>query len=289
MNVQWKGSPNSDTNRAAIDRIVIHWFGVGTLASANSRFQNKTEKASAHYGISDSIVWQWVKESNVAYHAGNYKMNQSSIGIEHDATTTKNASDETYATSSALVREICNRHNIPIDRTHIIGHKEIKATQCPGTLDLERIIRQAKGITMQPVPDWLLTMYLGLGIDLRKPEGEIRGRIQEIIDAWKDKPKLETRNKQLESEVAFNAGQAAQFEEELRLSIQGRGELEKELSRSRDAVVLRDSQINRLNKELGNYEDKVILSQEEYERLIKNNVISRFSRWELFKELITRR
>lgn len=144
MNIIKKSSPNFDVNRKPIDRIVIHWFGKGTLFSADNRFSNPDSKASAHFGISDAIVYQWVGEENVAYHAGNYAMNQRSIGIEHDATLTKNASEQTYKTSATLVREISDRYNIPLDRTHIIGHKEVKATQCPGTIDIDKIISLAK-------------------------------------------------------------------------------------------------------------------------------------------------
>lgn len=136
---------NYDTSRKPIDRVVIHWFGIGTLAGADARFSKQDEQASAHYGISDTTVYQWVDEAHTAYHAGNYTMNQRSIGIEHDATTTKDASDKTYQTSGELVREICRRHNIPLDRKHIIGHREVSATQCPGTIDIDKIILIAKG------------------------------------------------------------------------------------------------------------------------------------------------
>ena len=156
MNIQWKGSPNFDTNRKPIDRIVIHWFGVGTLGSANTRFQSASNQVSAHYGISDRTVYQWVKEENVAYHAGVYTMNQRSIGIEHDATTEHNASEETYQTSAELVSLVCKRYNIPLDRDHIIKHSEVKATQCPGTLDLDKIISLAKGYMPELKPDEII-------------------------------------------------------------------------------------------------------------------------------------
>ena len=138
--------PNKTIGRGGknIDYIVIHWIGIGTLESANIRFQNASSKVSAHYGISDNTIYQWVEEKDTAYHAGVWDINQRSIGIEYDATTTKNASEETYNTSGQLIREICQRHNIPIDREHIKGHKEFKATQCPGTLDLDKIISIAK-------------------------------------------------------------------------------------------------------------------------------------------------
>lgn len=150
MTITWKGSPNKNDSsyRKPIDRVVLHWFGSGDIYSANARFQNDASDVSAHYGISDGLIYQWVKEEEVAWHAGDFPMNQRSIGIEHDATTTKNASEQTYQTAGQLLREICNRHNIPLDREHILKHSQVKPTQCPGTLDVDKIIAIARGEDM---------------------------------------------------------------------------------------------------------------------------------------------
>lgn len=143
MNITWKGSPNSQTRTQPIKQIVIHWFGVGTLESANNRFQNKSNQVSAHYGISKGRVWQWVKESQMAYHAGNFSTNNQTIGIEHDATTAHNLSEEDYQLSAQLVREIAKRHNLKISNKTVIGHRSLKPTQCPGTIDINKIIKLA--------------------------------------------------------------------------------------------------------------------------------------------------
>lgn len=131
--------------------VVMHWFGIGTLSGADSRFKNSSSYVSAHYGVSDSTVYQWVKEEHVAWHAGNYPINQRSIGIEHDATTEHPASEQTYKTSAKLLKQICTRYNIPLDREHITGHNKHSATACPGTLDIDKIIKLAK----EDIMDWL--------------------------------------------------------------------------------------------------------------------------------------
>lgn len=138
----WKGSPNYDTNRTQIDEIFIHWI-VGPLSAADVVFQ-KVGGTSAHYGIEDNTIHQYVKEEHVAYHAGVYSHNQRSIGIEHSASPDRPASDATYNTSGKLIAEICKRYNIPLDRQHIRGHKEVRNTQCPGTMDIDRLINIAK-------------------------------------------------------------------------------------------------------------------------------------------------
>jgi len=126
-----------------VDKIILHWIA-GTLASCDATFQNPTRKASAHYGIGGDKLHQYVNESDTAWHAGNLTVNRQSIGIEHEGGPTIPISDKTYKTSSLLIRDICQRYGIPLDRKHIKGHNEISATQCPGTLDIDRLIKMAK-------------------------------------------------------------------------------------------------------------------------------------------------
>lgn len=224
MKIIWKSSPNFDSNRKPVDKIICHWFGVGTLQSANTRFQKASEQVSSHYGISDSIVWQWVKEKDVAYHAGVYTINQRSIGIEHDATTEKSASDETYKTSGKLVREIADRYNIPLDRNHIIGHKEVRNTMCPGTIDIDRIISLAKGekTLQEELNDcrfnrdshWNDLVAINKALDLpddspvdtiTKSIAGLKGRIQEV----------QTKLARAEIEVTNREEQVSRLEERL--------------------------------------------------------------------------
>jgi len=149
MKVIWYPSPNYSGNREKISYLIIHWFGTGNIEGAKNRFLNPSSKVSAHYAISGKTIYQFVKEGDTAYHAGNLAMNLRSIGIEHDATLDHNASEETYQTSGQLVKEICQKWNIPLDREHIIGHRQVVATQCPGTLDIDKIINIAKGESME--------------------------------------------------------------------------------------------------------------------------------------------
>ena len=51
-----------------------------------------------------------------------------------------------YATSSDLLADICKRWNIPVDRSHIIGHREIYSLKtCPGAkVDLDKLVGLAR-------------------------------------------------------------------------------------------------------------------------------------------------
>ena len=299
MNIIWKGSPNSDSNRKSIDRIVSHWFGIGTLTSANNGFQT-ANNSSAHYGISGNKVWQWVKEEHVAYHAGNYKMNQRSIGIEHDATAQKDrnphgASDDTYKTSAALIAQICEKYDIPLDRTHIIGHKEVpRATQCPGTIDINRLIDMAKGI-VDEMPNYVDSLLReDLGLDVKKTEGEFRGRVAELKRSNEKYNEQEKRIKSLEKDVSGFAAEAAEYEERLRISEESRNRFEKEIGEIKDMVSSRDTEIGKLQEQVDTLEKNmdpetsVIIPKEDYERLTKRKTLDRHTTPELVRTVLGR-
>lgn len=130
-------------------------------------------EVSVHYIIGrDGTVHAFVPEDRVAWHAGSgewagdekytNKMNHYAIGIElaaigsrYDMATylTKEEydqldddllgyTDEQYTALKALIEDICTRHNIPMDRDHVIGHEDYSSNKTdPGELfDWDRII-----------------------------------------------------------------------------------------------------------------------------------------------------
>ncbi|MGW5639479.1 N-acetylmuramoyl-L-alanine amidase [Streptomyces sp. NPDC003832] len=114
-----------------VDLVVIHVTQTG-YRSTLSVFRNPRKKVSAHYVVrsSDGHVAQCVRESDIAWHAGDWDHNTRSIGIEHEGWVDRPAyfTDVLYARSAALTAAICARHGIPRDRRHIIGHYEVPGT-----------------------------------------------------------------------------------------------------------------------------------------------------------------
>jgi len=135
----WIGSPNYSAGRGgkAIEFIVCHWI-VGDVPAADAAFTNPAKKTSAHYAVGNGIVHQYVKEQDTAWHAGNFDINQRSIGIEHRGAPTMPITDATYNTSADLIADICRRH---VKRFALRAHREFYATACPGTLDLNKLNR----------------------------------------------------------------------------------------------------------------------------------------------------
>lgn len=153
MNTKWIGSPNFTSGRQGkrVNRIVIHWMA-GSLSSTDAVFQNTARQTSAHYGIENDQVHQYVKDEDTAYHAGNWNVNTESIGIEHSAQPGRNATDVTYESSAQLIADLAHKFSLTINNSTIIPHNAIVATQCPGTIDLNRIIKRANELIGKPVP-----------------------------------------------------------------------------------------------------------------------------------------
>lgn len=76
-------------------------------------------------------------------------MNARSIGIEHKNATgapTWTISEATYASSAKLIADIAHRYGFYPDSTHVIPHKQVHATACPGGIDMNKLIRMAQTV-----------------------------------------------------------------------------------------------------------------------------------------------
>ena len=127
-----------------VELIVDHWTVV-MFEGAIRRFQNPASILSAHYVIgSDGRIAQLVSEDDTAYHAGVFSVNQRSIGIEHEAGPAMPPSDALYAASARLHADIAARYGLGLEvGATVLPHHAIVPTECPGTLDLDRIVREA--------------------------------------------------------------------------------------------------------------------------------------------------
>jgi N-acetyl-anhydromuramyl-L-alanine amidase AmpD len=111
-----------------INKIIIH-VTQGSYSSALNWFNDPRAYVSAHYTVSSryGVVGQPVREKNIAWHAGNWYYNQTSIGIEHEGYVSdpKWFTDRMYRSSAELSAYLCKKYRIPVDRYHIIGHYQV--------------------------------------------------------------------------------------------------------------------------------------------------------------------
>src|SRR5699024_2113048 len=109
----WKTTEDYTSSRdgTTIDSIVIHLI-VGTLPAADATYANSSSGGSAHYGIGEVSLHQYVSELNTAWHAGDFPMNQRSVGIEHSASPDRAPSESTYDISIDLCTQICKDYGL---------------------------------------------------------------------------------------------------------------------------------------------------------------------------------
>lgn len=145
IGAKWIGSPNKMIGRGEYkpEAIVIHIMD-GTLSGTDSWFSTSKSMVSSHYGVGKTgTIHRYVREEDTAWHAGlvlnpTWKLIKSgispnlyTIGIEHEGTADTVWPDAMKQASATLIKDICNRWKIPLDRDHIIGHYEIAGGHRP--------------------------------------------------------------------------------------------------------------------------------------------------------------
>jgi N-acetyl-anhydromuramyl-L-alanine amidase AmpD len=137
--------------------VVIH-VTEGSFWGSVEWLRNPRAHASSHYVISrQGKIVQMVRETDVAWHAGNKRMNELSTGIEHEGMTYDPAGFTTaqYQASARLVAYIARRSLMPITRRHIIGHDEVPHPSDPSK-------RGGASAHTDPGPHWDWDRYLRL-------------------------------------------------------------------------------------------------------------------------------
>ncbi|NUP11043.1 MAG: N-acetylmuramoyl-L-alanine amidase [Polyangiaceae bacterium] len=120
-----RGKKPADPSQSRVKRVVIHVLEAD-FKGVVTRWHSQSKSNSTHYVVGKKgAIAQLVAEHHVSWHANS--ANTDSIGIEHDGYYDKssNFTNAMLLASAQLVEDICHRHNIAIDRRHIIGHEEV--------------------------------------------------------------------------------------------------------------------------------------------------------------------
>lgn len=177
-----------------VDVIVVHIME-GTLSGTDQWFRNPASGVSAHYGVGrDGRVVQWVQDGDTAFHAGKKvrpsaaivlerateNPNNYSIGIECEGRAGDEPPSDLLAALADLVATVADRHRIPVDRRHVVGHREIRADKgCPGRIDVDAVVRLARGggVEVAPAPrvgERRWSEHLGEHVVLTRYESDTR-------------------------------------------------------------------------------------------------------------------
>ena len=135
----WYGASSQNFTYASrpptINKVVVHTMQ-GSYSGSLSWFQDPAAGSSAHYSVSrGGSLGQSVREDDIAWHAGWWDTNKTSIGIEHEGYISNPGywyTDSMYKSSARLTAYLVKKYRIPIDRSHIIGHNEVPGCSGPG-------------------------------------------------------------------------------------------------------------------------------------------------------------
>jgi hypothetical protein len=140
----------------SVDYIVVHsteatWDTTLLLAG------RATYAASWHYSIrsSDGHIAQHIKARDVGWHAGNWYVNAHAIGVEQEAFLAQPDAwftESLYRASARLVKYLAKRHDVPLDRQHILSHDAV-----PGVTPAN-----IPGMHTDPGPYWDWAHYFQL-------------------------------------------------------------------------------------------------------------------------------
>ncbi|WP_197680017.1 N-acetylmuramoyl-L-alanine amidase [Microlunatus soli] len=164
-------APRDTDAGPTVDYIVMH-DTEGSWETSLKLVQDPTY-LGWHYTIrsADGHIAQHIPTKDVGWHAGNWYINQHSIGIEQEGFAADGATwytESLYRNSARLVKYLAAKWDIPLDHDHILGHDNV-----PGTT-----AATVKGMHWDPGPYWDWEHYftlLGAPVKARdgKPSKEI--------------------------------------------------------------------------------------------------------------------
>ena len=157
-------SPGRDGHRP--EAVVVHTT-VGSFESAVDWFGRPESGVSTHYLVGlDGRIGVFAEEEDIARHAGplhhatapflrpGVDPNQITVGIEFADDGDPHGvarPDAQYEAGAELLWATCLRWRIPLDRNHVVGHREFNGdTTCPGNLDIDRLLRMARTLDTEP-------------------------------------------------------------------------------------------------------------------------------------------
>ncbi|HEY7045248.1 MAG TPA: peptidoglycan recognition family protein [Nocardioidaceae bacterium] len=104
---------------------------------------------------SDGHVAQHMDAKDIGFQAGNWYINQHSMGIEHEGFAAQGASwftENLYESSAKLVKYLAKKYTVKLDRAHIIGHDQVPGITPP----------LVAGMHWDPGPYWDWEHYFDL-------------------------------------------------------------------------------------------------------------------------------
>lgn len=154
-------------------------------------------------------------------------------------------------------------------------------------------LSNAPTIPTEPLK-WIIGMYSERGIDVTRPEGEIRWKVQDIFDNASKYTEAVEKLQRTERDLAEANGTSAKWEENYGIAAKQNDELRDEIDSLKKMNANLDIEVGRLTTRIESLEsqldpDKVIIiTKEEYVRLTASRDIDKYSLGELLNEILKR-
>jgi len=162
--IEWVGTVNYWKGRRGRKPVaIVNHITDGLMPGCLAWMQNFTAGVSANYLITKSgEILQLVKDEDIAWANGivnkpswplydGTNPNRYTISIEHEGFAGEKLTEEQYQATLWLHRHLTEKHAIPVDENHIIGHYRIDSVNranCPGAgFPWQRLFRDLKGGT----------------------------------------------------------------------------------------------------------------------------------------------
>ena len=163
VRIERLSTPNRTAGRDghAPRAVVVHTTD-GSFAAAAEWFGRANAGVSAHYLVGlDGRVAQLVEEDDTARHTSAVHEPTSALGDEPDPNLITigiefaddgrpadvHRPDHQYRAGAELLAGIHRRWGIPLDRDHVVGHRELTSRKtCPGNLEIDRLLAEARAL-----------------------------------------------------------------------------------------------------------------------------------------------
>ena len=150
-------------------------------------------------------------------------------------------------------------------------------------------------IDVSDMPNYLEPLLRNdLGIDIKKPEGDVRSRVGEIKDGIRNDASQKSTIKKLEGDLKELSGEVGKFEKGLELAVKSRDKFEKELGEVKAMVVTRDKEINKLNEDMKTLKEsidpstQVVIDKEKLDKLMERKPLEAHTNRELIQAVVRR-
>lgn len=148
-----------------VEMVVVH-YNAGNLTVEGCHSVWQSRPASAHYQVeSGGRVGQLVWDRDTAWHAGDFDVNQRSIGIEHANMADGTITEQCLDSGAHLVAALCREYGLgrPEWLKNVFPHKHFSPTACPG-----QIYASQKDAYIQRAQHWYDVMT-GAAAEPEKP------------------------------------------------------------------------------------------------------------------------